>query len=117
MDLRSIGGGLPVGFNTLYKVSSAARMVPAQAIAIPSRVSPRIICGARCDHLISSMSVSPATDATAPPAAKQPRIGSHKMLPKTLSERSHPAAYTGLGDLAELLGMVIRRVTYHPESR
>src|SRR5215472_14314531 len=58
--LRSIGGGLPVGFNTVYLASSAAAAVPAQAMAIPKRASPPMVWGARYERLVSDMRSSPA---------------------------------------------------------
>src|SRR5215472_4951389 len=57
--LRSIGGGLPVGFKTVYKGSSAAAAVPAQANAIPKRLSFTAACGTVCEGFVSHMPISP----------------------------------------------------------
>src|SRR5580658_3191370 len=57
MALSSIGGGLPVGFKTVYKGCSAAAAVPAQAIAMPRRPNLATPWEMPCASLVSFMPI------------------------------------------------------------
>src|SRR5215469_7744530 len=58
MARRSMGGGLPVGFNTVYKGSSAVAATPAQAIAILKRASFPVPSVIFCANLVRRMPIS-----------------------------------------------------------
>jgi hypothetical protein len=66
---RSIGGGLPVGFKTVYKGCSAAAKVPAQTIATLKKASLPTVWGTFGEHLVGHMAIPPAPEFYSAPTS------------------------------------------------
>jgi hypothetical protein len=77
MALRSIGGGLPVGFSTLYEGSSAA---PAQAIAMLHRASLPTPWGTLRENLVAVMPILLLLKYTTPQPFQLQLFGSEKAV-------------------------------------